>query len=463
MNKDIEIISLPLQLPNGVTVPNRLAKAAMAEGMGRSGLTSGHLRLYRQWAEGGWGIVISGNVQVDPRHLATPFDLRVTDDPRERLAYSHLASTNSIQHEPALLLMQISHPGLQSSATLSFSRPIWEPAIAPCSARPYVGDGILGWIYEHLLWPKKSRKVESVEEWLKIVDQFVHTAEMAAEASWDGVQIHSAHGYLLAEYLSPLTNPNPTPLPGVPPMVPLRLHPLYLILRGIHQKTQKSFVKSVKVNCSDFVQGGLDEKQASEIIKNLASWDLIDIIEISGGNYSSPAFASAETLSLPLSKRQSLFAHFTTFLLPSLPPPPLGPAILLTGGLHRRRLIASSLRERACDLVGIGRPACLVPDIPMRIILNIEVPDDCAEVGGYTIPQSTFLKFVLGGSSKAGGGIPLVGAGISTMWHTWQMCRIGRGVQPDREMPWLRGLIIESIWKGMAKREGDGIAHDRNY
>ena len=127
----------------------------------------------------------------------------------------------------------------------------------------------MGWLVGRMIWPVKSRAVSANDEWLGIVERFVRAAMMAEEAGWEGVQLHAAHGYLLAEYLSPLvsrgtllcadalqTNPKPIPLPRVPTQIPLRLHLLYLILTGIHAVTRSDFVKSVKVNCSDFVQGG---------------------------------------------------------------------------------------------------------------------------------------------------------------------------------------------------------------
>ncbi|WVW82098.1 hypothetical protein I302_104103 [Kwoniella bestiolae CBS 10118] len=450
---DIELISSPLTLPNGLVVPNRLVKAAMAEGIGLGGgpPREGHMNLYRRWAEGGWGIIISGNAQIDPRQLASPHDLTLPSHPSTLKAYTRLASAVHRHDSPTpsapLLLMQISHPGLQSSATINLSRWPWESAIAPCSDRPTVSEGPVGWFWSHVMWPTKSRPIVDTTEWLEIVKRFVDAAVLAEKAGWDGVQLHSAHGYLLAEYLSPLTNPDTKPLPDVPKDIPLRLHLLYLILKGIHQNTEKRFIKAVKVNCSDFVQGGLDETQSSEIIKTLVSWSLLDIIEISGGTYSSPAFASPESLksSNPNPSRQSLFAHFTTSLLPSLPPPPDGPAIILTGGLHDRQLIASSLKERACDLVGIGRPACLYPHLPSDIILNPKIQEGDAVVGGYRIPGSELMKTLLGASNPKNG-IKLVGAGVSTLWHEWQMCRIGRGVEPDVNMHWLRGAMVEEMW-----------------
>ncbi|KAK8865759.1 hypothetical protein IAR55_000906 [Kwoniella newhampshirensis] len=447
--QDIELIASPITLPNGVVVQNRLVKAAMAEGIGLGGgpPRSGHINLYRRWAQGGWGIIISGNVQIDPRHLASPHDLTLTPIPQNLDAYTSLAETVlSASSTPPLLLMQISHPGLQSSSTVNFSRLPWEPAIAPCSARPDMNGGIYGWIWGHAIWPKKSRRVEDPNEWLDLVTKFVGAAVLAEKAGWDGIQIHSAHGYLLAEYLSPLTNPDPVRLPGVPEDVPLRLHLLYLILQGVNENTNHKFVKAVKINCSDFAHGGLDEVQATEIVKTLISWCLLDIIEISGGTYTHPAFASPEILT-SASKRQSLFSHFTTSLLPFLPSAPDGPAMILTGGLHDRELIAASLRERACDLAGIGRPSCVTPDLPNKVILNRKIRDEDASFGRYSIPGGDLMKSLLGGGGGIGErGIPLVGAGVSTMWHEWQLCRIGRGEDPDKNMHWVKGLLVEEIW-----------------
>ncbi|WVR05722.1 hypothetical protein IAU60_002746 [Kwoniella sp. DSM 27419] len=452
-HEDIALIESPIELPNGVVVPNRLVKAAMAEGIGLGGgpPRSGHINLYRRWAAGGWGVILSGNVQVDPRHLASPHDLTMSLSPSTLEAFSNLASAVHTVSPSTLLLMQISHPGLQSSSTMNFSRYPWEPALAPCEARPDLSGGLLGSIMGHLVWPRKSRMIDTAEEWLGLVEAFVQAATVAEQAGWDGVQVHSAHGYLLAEYLSPLTNPAPIPLPGVPSHLPARLHLLYLILTGIKRRTHHSFIRAVKLNCSDFVQGGLDEAQASEIIKSLVSWNLVDMVEISGGTYAQPAFASPDTLqpstSSMISPRQSLFAHFTTSLLPHLEAPPTGPAIILTGGLHDRTLIASSINERACDLVGIGRPGCLIPDIPRRIMLNPDILSDATSISDYTIPGANLIKGLLGGSSSGvTKGVPLVGAGVSTLWHEWQLCRMGRGLEPNDGMHWLRGLMVEELW-----------------
>ena len=172
----------------------------------------------------------------------------------------------------------------------------------------------------------------------------------------------------------------------------------------------------------------------------------------------SSAFATPETLSAS-GTRQSLFAHFTTSLLPHLPSPPDGPAIILTGGMHDRSIIASSLRDRACDLVGLGRPACINPRLPDEIILNPDIKDSETNLGGYTIRGTGVVKWLFGGGDASTGrvetrkgsrNIPLVGAGMSTLWHEWQLGRLGRGVNADLGMHWIwGGVMLELIWWGM--------------
>jgi 2,4-dienoyl-CoA reductase-like NADH-dependent reductase (Old Yellow Enzyme family) len=150
----------------------------------------------------------AGNVQVDKRHLATPHDRFVPDmsaSTIERYRHLHesiLEGAASQGRDTPLTIAQLSHPGLQSSPLVSLARLPWSPALAPISARPDLGTSYLGQLLGHLIWPVKSRRL-SPKEWTEIVDQFVQGAWVMEQAGWGGVQIHSAHGYLLAEYLSP--------------------------------------------------------------------------------------------------------------------------------------------------------------------------------------------------------------------------------------------------------------------
>ncbi|KAL7423763.1 hypothetical protein Q5752_001347 [Cryptotrichosporon argae] len=442
-NDAIALIASSSTLPNGRVYKNRLVKAAMEEGIGRGNVPDErHRRLYARWAEGDWGMIITGNVQVDATQRATAHDLCVPRTHEAMLAYRQLRETVRAAAPETLALAQVSHAGIQSSSTAALCRGPWVPALGPVTARPDIGPGAWAWMFSRALWPTKSRVLRG-DDWLGIVELFVDAAKKMEECGWDGVQVHAAHGYLLAEYLSPLTNPDPEPLPGCPYDVPLRLQLLYLILTGIHDATDRKFIKAVKVNCSDFADGGVDEAQAAETIKTIVSWNLVDMLEVSGGTYINPAFAV-----LPTSTRQSLFAHFTTSLIPHLPTSPDGPAILLTGGLHTRELIATSLRNRACDVVGIGRPSCVYPTLPRDVMLNPVVEDAAAVIGGYEIPRGDRAEWLISGL-KGKGKIKLISAGVGTWWHENQMARIGRGVDPDPQMGFWAGIWMEWVWFGM--------------
>ena len=158
-----------------------------------------------------WLNTYTGNVQIDPRHLATCHDRTIFSTSALTIAsYAQLHSTilSSVPtgYSEPLTLMQISHPGLQSSSTLGLCRLPWARAVAPCSARPDTGNSAMGWLIGRLVWPLRSRRLDDVEEWLQIVEGFVRAAQIAEKSGWKGVQVHSAHGYLLAEYLSPLVS-----------------------------------------------------------------------------------------------------------------------------------------------------------------------------------------------------------------------------------------------------------------
>lgn len=163
-----------------------------------------------------------------------------------------------------------------------------------------------------------------------------------------------------------------------------------------------------------------------------------------------PAFANPSAyLETKPSPRQSMFSHFASTLRQLIPTPGQGgPLILLTGGLNSRPLIADSLNS-ACDLAGIGRAACVVPSFA-RKMLDPSIPDEEARMV-YRIPggPSTIRILAAGGS---GDGIPLIGAGVATLWHEWQMARMGRGLEPDLRMKWgIISVLVEVLWYGLLR------------
>lgn len=157
-----------------------------------------HVALYTTWARGGWGIIITGNVQVSPVHLGLGADLVFPPlgDSYELGSWKTLAAAchASLQGKPKpIALIQLCHTGRQSPRLLG-GRPLWRQPLAPSAKR--VGEDVKASAFVHLLYwiifqrPKVMMEIDID----RAVAEFVHGAKIAYEAGFDGVQVHGAHG-----------------------------------------------------------------------------------------------------------------------------------------------------------------------------------------------------------------------------------------------------------------------------
>ena len=184
----MSLLAQPLKLPNGVVLKNRIGKAPLTEGLAdeMNRATARHVSLYRRWAEGGAAVVVTGNVQVDRRYLERPGNVVIDGNGgMDALrAYARAGTANGTE-----LWMQISHPGRQTP------RRVCDHPVAP-SAVPLA-------LPASAFAPPRAMTAEEVAD---VPHRFAHTAAVAREAGFTGVQIHAAHGYLLASLLAPLAN-----------------------------------------------------------------------------------------------------------------------------------------------------------------------------------------------------------------------------------------------------------------
>ena len=181
-------LSDPLTLPCGSRLPNRIAKAAMSEQLASGDGTPGDglVRLYERWAAGGSGLLISGNVMLDLQRRGEAGNVVVEDD-RHAAALRRWASAAT--SHGAAFWMQINHPGRQAPRTMD-PNPV-APSVVPMT----IGGGIFA----------RPRALEPAEI-QDIIARFARTSFIAKQTGFTGVQIHGAHGYLISQFLSPLTN-----------------------------------------------------------------------------------------------------------------------------------------------------------------------------------------------------------------------------------------------------------------
>jgi 2,4-dienoyl-CoA reductase-like NADH-dependent reductase (Old Yellow Enzyme family) len=329
----------PLMLRSGTTLRNRIAKAAMEEGMAGSAQLPDErlISLYRRWGEGGAGLLITGNVMVHAEALTGPGGV-VLDDRAPLEPFAHWAHAGKAGG--AALWMQISHPGRQVQARMPGV--VWAPSAVPVE---------LGRQSKRFGRPMAMTE-EQIHETTK---RFATAAALAERAGFDGVEVHAAHGYLLSQFLSPLVNKRRDRWGG-----PLENRARFLldVIRSIRTVVSSSFAVAVKLNSADFQRGGFDTDDAARVIAMLEPLG-VDLVELSGGSYESPAMsgrpADARTVA-----REAYFLELAAALAETSPLP-----LMLTGGITRRET-AEAVLESGVAVVGMGTAIAVTPDLPNR-------------------------------------------------------------------------------------------------
>ncbi len=346
------MLNQSLTLPCGAVVPNRMCKAAMTEGLAHpDGTASAELeRLYGIWSDGGSGILLSGNIQVDGNHLERPgnviVDSALSDDAFAALQRMAAAGTRNGNH----LWAQISHAGRQTQKIVN-------PAPkAPSAVRLRLPQSQFG-----------EPVALTAEEIESIIERFVSCALTCKEAGFTGVQFHSAHGYLLSQFLSPLTNQREDDWGGT---LENRARALIAIVSKAREALGVDFPISVKLNSADFQKGGFDFDDSLMVAEWLADAG-VDLLEISGGTYEQPRLLNLDgvepieeqSLARSTLAREAYFVDFAKAMREKLAIP-----IMVTGGLRRREVMNHVLETGGADMIGLGRPLCVDTDGPNRLL-----------------------------------------------------------------------------------------------
>jgi 2,4-dienoyl-CoA reductase-like NADH-dependent reductase (Old Yellow Enzyme family) len=327
----------PLTLPNGSVIPNRIAKAAMEENMADAehAPSAQLMRLYQAWAEGGAGLIISGNVMVDNRAMTGPGGVVLEDD-RHLARFRQWAATG--RANGAQFWLQINHPGRQMRANLG--QVTWAPSAVALE---------LGTMSRHFATPQ-AMTPEVIAE---VVRRFANTARLAEQAGFTGVEIHAAHGYLLSQFLSPLSNQRTDQWGG---SLENRARLLLDIVKAVRAVVSAEFAVAVKLNSADFQRGGFSADDAKQVVGLLNALP-VDLVELSGGSYEAPAMQGQARDGRTLA-REAYFLEFARDIRAVANMP-----VMLTGGI-RRRPIAEQVVHSGVEMVGIGTALAIDPALP---------------------------------------------------------------------------------------------------
>ena len=418
-------LSDSLTLPCGAKLKNRIAKAAMTEGLGdaQGRATEKHVNLYRAWAEGGAGLLLTGNVIVDPDHLERPGNVVIArepdDDTRRRLSDWAKAGAGHGAH----LWMQLSHAGRQTQALTN----------ATPKAPSAVPLGLPGKQFGMPV-PMTDQEIEAT------IDAFARAARVAKKTGFTGVQVHAAHGYLISQFLSPRANVRTDKWGGA---LENRARLLLEIVRRTRSSVGPSFPVAVKLNSADFQKGGFAFEDSLTVARWLQDAS-VDLIEVSGGTYEQPKMVNADglepaeapKLAASTAAREAYFVDFARAMKSTLKIP-----VMVTGGFRSRAIVDHALATDAADVVGIGRPMCVDTDAPHHLSRGL------AELTRWENQLRMFPNWA--GFVRRH---PIARAieGFAVLyWYYAQLYRLGRGELPDRKL---------GVFK--AYREVDG-AHRR--
>jgi len=356
----------PVTLPCGVTIKNRIAKAAMTERLadGKQHATQPLEHLYSHWASNGAGLLITGNILVDKRYKESSGNI-VLEDESGLAALKKMISAGT--RNDTQLWAQISHAGRQATIFSTF-RPIAPSAIQ---------------LKKLMLFAKP--KAMSLAEIKDVENRYITTAELCKQAGFTGVQIHAAHGYLLSQFLSPTTNKRQDDYGG---STENRSRLLLDIIKGVRAVVGPAYPISVKLNSADFQRGGFDEDDSMHVIEDLGRLG-IDLLEISGGTYENLTFLTERYEKESTRQREAYFMDFAQKIRSQTKLP-----LMITGGFRSRSFCEEVLANEELEMIGFARPFLSDRDFPKSFLKD---PSSTIEDAKFDMKIKQLKDFAEGG------------------------------------------------------------------
>jgi 2,4-dienoyl-CoA reductase-like NADH-dependent reductase (Old Yellow Enzyme family) len=321
---------------NGMQLANRFVRSATWEGMAADdgACTPKLTDLMVNLAKGGVGLIISSHAYVSPEGQAGPWQLGVYDD---RLIPELEAMTTAVHESGGKIVMQLAHAGYFANAKLAGQTPM-----APSNVEGFAKG------------PRKEMNADDIQG---VVEAYGAAAKRAQTAGFDGVQIHSAHGYLLSQFLSPAFNQRQDEYGGD---IRNRARALIEVLREVRQAVGKNYPVLVKMNCQDFIENGLPPEDSLQAGKMLVE-NGIDAIELSGGVLIGGKL-SPSRMGVNSAEKEAYFQNEASAFKGAVINVPL----ILVGGNRSFQVAERLINENVADYISMSRPLIREPNLINR-------------------------------------------------------------------------------------------------
>ncbi|MGC8657768.1 MAG: NADH:flavin oxidoreductase [Desulfomonilaceae bacterium] len=320
---------------NGMELSNRFVRSATWEAMAAEdgSVTPKLIETLVNLAKGGAGLIITSHSYVLPEGQARPRQMGIYKD---ELVDKLEELTAAVHQAGARIAMQISHAGNATSEAL-------------IGRHPFVVSNFEGL--------SDSPRVEITTDYIRLlISAFADAARRAKASGFDAVQIHSAHGYLLSQFLSPAFNRRQDEYGG---SIENRSRIHLEIYRAIRKVVGPEFPIMIKLNCEDFVEDGLKFGESLQVGRMLADAGL-DAIELSGGLPISGKL-SYSRVGIRSEKHEAYFQEYAQAFKKQMAIP-----IILVGGIRSFSVAERLLEDGMADYISMSRPFIREPALINR-------------------------------------------------------------------------------------------------
>ncbi len=310
-------------LINKLEIRNRIIMPAMETNLGnkKGEITEKLMKWYELRAKGGVGLIIVEPAYFEKRGSSTKYMLSISSDNKIE-GFTKL--TKLIKKYGATVLLQIYHAGAQSPSMITKCSPV-SPSGVPCKLTT------------------DQPLVLSKREIHEIIKGFTDASDRAKKASFDGVEIHAGHGYLLNQFLSEKDNKRTDEYGG---SLENRARALIETLTAVKGRCGKDFIVSYRLNGNDYIERGLEVEETAKVAKMLEDTG-VDLVHISAGIFDSKGYPTVPYMNYP----KGVFSEYAARVKKELTRTP----VAAVGRINTPEIAEEILKEGKADLVAIGR------------------------------------------------------------------------------------------------------------
>ena len=323
----------PMKVGN-CTIPNRLVVPAMVTNYcDEDGfLTDRYMAYIEEKAKGGWGMIITEDYSVTPHGKGYQYIPGFYKD--EHVALNK-ELTRRVHEHGSKIFCQMYHPGRQSSHAVNGN------------VQPLAPSGTKDPICMDL-----AREM-TVEEIHTLVEDFGQAARRCKESGFDGIELHCAHGYLLAEFLSSYVNKRVDQYGGC---FDNRVRIVDEIIAAM-RKEVGDFPIQVRISANEYVQGGRTEAETYQLARHLEEVGF-DAIHVSNGVY---AAAPIDQIIAPMFTKHALNMEAAANVKKVVKIP-----VILANRINEPGMADILLEMDKCDFVGMARGSLADPYLPVK-------------------------------------------------------------------------------------------------